>query len=59
MVLQLLILGALAIPVVLTAGPGLATDVNSALQAPPAPQVATHTGCSATTGFIIVREQQP
>src|SRR5260370_22179252 len=56
--LQLLVLGALAVPVVLTAGPGLASDVNSALQAPPAPQVVTHAGCGATTGFI-VRAEQP
>ncbi len=55
--LQLLILGALAVPVVLTAGPGLAADVNSALQAPPAPQVATHAGCGAATGFIVGGEQ--
>lgn len=51
--LQLLILGALAVPVVLTAGPGLATDVNSAFEAPPAPPAASHTGCGATTGFTI------
>jgi hypothetical protein len=24
-----------------------------------APQVATHTGCGATTGFVIGQEQQP
>ncbi len=56
-VLQLLILGALAVPVVLTAGPGLANDVNSVFQAPPAPQVATHTGCGAITGFIVAGER--
>jgi hypothetical protein len=58
--LQLLILGALAVPVVLTAGPGLATEVNSALQAPPAPQTATqtHSGCGATTGFIVSPERE-
>jgi len=55
--LQLLILGALAVPVVLTAVPGLATDVNSAFQAAPAPQVASHAGCGATTGFIVGAER--
>ena len=55
--LQLLILGALAVPVVLTAGPGLATDVNTAFQAPPAPQAAAHTACGATTGFIASPER--
>jgi len=54
--LQLLILGALAVPVVLTAGPGLANDINSAFQATPAPTVATHAGCGATTGFIVGAE---
>jgi hypothetical protein len=58
MVLQLLILGALAVPVALTAVPGLAADINSALQAPPAPTVATQTGCGATTGFIVGAEGQ-
>src|SRR5260370_40498822 len=47
--LQLLILGALAVPVVLTAGPGLANDLNSPFQATPAPPLATHPGCGATT----------
>jgi hypothetical protein len=58
MVLQLLILGALAVPVALTAVPGLAADINSALQAPPARTVATQTGCGATTGFIVGAEGQ-
>jgi len=56
--LQLLILGALAVPVVLTAGPGLGTDVSSAFQSPPAPPVASHTGCGATTGFMVTGERR-
>jgi hypothetical protein len=56
--LQLLILGALAVPVVLTAAPGLATDVNSALQAPQPPTTASHVGCGTTTGFMVGPAQE-
>ncbi len=56
--LQLLILGALAVPVVLTVGPGLANDVNSALQALQPPTVARPVGCGTTTGFIVGPAQE-